>query len=165
MNLFVTVGLYEPLYDNVPCKPPEGTTVCRSSFLRSFDTCFSYPFFPPHSIFPSQCSRDTNLRPCFSILSFISRVWLVRVEMFRAYDLALDSGHRKSEGWMLVSGCWFPSACVRPEEETPPDWDLTSCFWFWYWPWLWRNVGFSEPRNVVSWARLCREELKAFILL
>lgn len=116
-NYFRIVGLYEPLYDNVPCKPPEGTTVCRSSFLKSFDTCFSYPFFSPHSIFPSQCSRDTNLRPCFSILSFISRVWLVRVEMFRAYDLALDTGHRKSEGWMLVLSAVSQCMCTVPKRR------------------------------------------------
>lgn len=44
-------------------------------------------------------------------------MWLVRVEMFRAYDLALDSGHRKSDRWMLVLGAGFPVHVYVPKRR------------------------------------------------
>lgn len=37
--------------------------------------------------------------------------------MFRAYDLALDTGHRKSEGWMLVLGAGFPVHVYVPKRR------------------------------------------------
>ena len=37
--------------------------------------------------------------------------------MFRAYDFALDSGHRKSERWMLALGAGFPVHVYVPKRR------------------------------------------------
>ena len=37
--------------------------------------------------------------------------------MFRAYDFALDSGHRKSERWMLALGAGVPVHVYVPKRR------------------------------------------------
>ena len=68
--------------------------------------------------------------------------WLVRARMFRVCDLALVQEIRRMDA---SSGCWFVSACGHPQEEKPPNWELTLCFCSDTSPCLLRNVGLGFP--------------------